>query len=150
MGIFGRKKRDFIEMLCGQAETTLEAVKALSDFIHNPSKDTGEKVEVLEEEADEMRRVLIDELNRAFVTSIDREDIFALSRAIDDIADYAKSTVEEMMLFNVATDDFLKKIAEGLLNASKDIVCAIKNLKDHPTVCSEHIIRAKKAVFMLS
>jgi len=27
---------------------------------------------------------LIDELNRTFVTPIDREDIFALSRAIDD------------------------------------------------------------------
>ncbi len=132
-------------MLCGQAEKTLEGVNALNDFIHNPSKETGERVEVIEEEADEMRRILIDDLLRAFVTSIDREDIFALSRAIDDVVDYAKSTVEEMMLFDVQTDDFLKKMAEGLLNASKDNVCAIKNLKEHPSVCSQHLIRAKKA-----
>lgn len=144
MGLFGKKK-DFIAMLCTQAETTLEGIKALNDFIHNPSKETGERVGAVEEEADEMRRVLIDDLNRAFITTIDREDIFSLSRAIDDVVDYAKSTVEEMMLFNVQTDEFLKKMAEGLLNAAKDIVCAIKNIKEHPTVCSEHLIRAKKA-----
>ena len=49
------------------------------------------------------------------------------------------------MLFDVQTDESLKRITEGLLNASKDIVYAIKNLKLHPSVCSEHLIKAKKA-----
>ena len=47
------------------------------------------------------RRILIDELNNTFITPIDREDLFDLSRHIDEILDYAKTTVDEIRLFNV-------------------------------------------------
>ncbi len=47
--------------------------------------------------SDEVRRILIDELLRTFVTPIDREDIFALSRAIDDVIDYANTTMDEVV-----------------------------------------------------
>ena len=38
-----------------------------------------------EVEADEVRRILIDELHNTFITPLDREDIFMLSLYIDDI-----------------------------------------------------------------
>jgi uncharacterized protein Yka (UPF0111/DUF47 family) len=41
---------------------------------------------------------LIDELNRTFITPFDREDIFALSRAIDDVLDYGYSTMSEIVI----------------------------------------------------
>lgn len=63
-----------------------------------------------EKEADEVRRILIDELNQTFVTPIDREDIFALSRAIDDILDYAYSTVDEMVVLQVKLNSFLQQM----------------------------------------
>ncbi len=144
MGIF-KKKRDFIQMLCAQAEKTTEGMKALYDFIHNPTEETGEKVKKIEAEADEMRRFLINELNKSFITPIDREDIFSLSRIVDDIVDYAKSTVEEMSLFEVETNQYFQKIAEALYHASEDILAAMRNLKKHPSICSEHLMRAKKA-----
>ena len=63
-----------------------------------------------EKEADEARRILIDELNRTFVTPFDREDIFALSRAIDDVLDYAYSTVDEMEILNVEPTAYMQRI----------------------------------------
>lgn len=143
--VFGKRTKDFIEMLIDQAKKSQECMTVLYEFMQNPSKETGEKIYRIEEEADELRRILIAELNRSFVTPFDREDIFALSRSIDDMVDYAKSTVEEMLLFEISTNEFMKKISEALLNAAKEIVLAITTLKPHPSVCSEHLIRTKKA-----
>jgi len=79
------------------------------------------------------------------VTPFDREDIYALSRAIDDMIDYAKSTVEEMTLFEAKSNDHLRRMAEGLCEAGKEIAAAIPLIMTHPNVCQQHIIRAKKA-----
>jgi predicted phosphate transport protein (TIGR00153 family) len=144
--LFFPPKRDFVKMLRTQAEKTCEGMKALHDFMQTPEESRGKLVMQLEEEADEMRRVLVDELNRSFVTPFDREDIFSLSRAVDDMVDYAKSTVEEMTLFGVTeSNDHMRKMTEGLHNAAKDIVASINSLLSHPGVCTQHLIRAKKA-----
>ncbi|MEK9145908.1 MAG: DUF47 family protein, partial [Elusimicrobiota bacterium] len=144
MIFFRKQKYDFYELLARQAEKTLEGLKALQEFIEDPSADKGFLVQELEKQADELRRILIDALNQSLVTPIDREDIFSLSRAIDDMVDYAKSTVEEMMLFQVPTDDFLKRMAKAILDAGEDIVAAVRALRNHPRVCEEQLIRAKK------
>jgi len=139
------KKKDFFKMLLEQAMKIEEGIVALLDFMNDPTEEKGKKVNILEEEADEIRKILVDELNRTFVTPIDREDIFSLSQTVDDILDYAKSTVEEMTLFQVKPDQYMKKMVEGLYNASKDITGAVRHLKEHPGVCAEHIVKARKA-----
>jgi hypothetical protein len=58
--------------------------------------------------------------------------------------DYAETTVEEMTILNIEPDDYIKKMVEVLYDATKDIVYAVKNIKDHPASCSEHIIKARK------
>ncbi|HAM35018.1 MAG TPA: DUF47 domain-containing protein [Elusimicrobia bacterium] len=143
--IFFPPKRDFVKMLKEQAEKTAEGLEALQEYVQDPTVEKGKKVMLLEEEADEMRRLLIEELNLSFVTPFDREDIYALSRAIDDMIDYAKSTVEEMTLFEAKSNDHLRRMAEGLCEAGKEIAAAIPLIMTHPNVCQQHIIRAKKA-----
>lgn len=144
MIFFRRQKYDFYKLLLQQAEKTLEGLHALKDYVEDPTQERGLRVQDIEKQADELRRVLIDALNQSLVTPIDREDIFALSRTIDDMVDYAKSTVEEMMLFEAKPDRFLKKMAGALQEAGVDIVAAVRALRDHPRVCEEHLIRAKK------
>ncbi len=143
--IFFPPKRDFVKMLKEQAEKTAEGMQALQDYVAEPTPERDKKVVRLEDEADVMRRLLIEELNLSFVTPFDREDIYALSRAIDDMVDYAKSTVEEMNLFEVKPNDHLKRMAEGLCEASQEIAAAIPLIMTHPNVCQQHIVRAKKA-----
>ncbi|MBI4057544.1 MAG: DUF47 family protein, partial [Elusimicrobia bacterium] len=139
-----RKRYDFFKMLLSQAQKTQEGLRALCDFFESPSAEKGMVVQDLEKQADDLRRSLIESLNQTFVTPIDREDIFALSRTIDDMIDYAKSTVEEMMLFNIHIDGYLKKMAEALYTASRDIVSAVKLLPTRSRSVTDHIIRAKK------
>lgn len=139
------KKIDFYKLLSDQAVKTQEGVAALVEFINNPTKENGVKVSQLEEEADEIRRILIDDLNRTFVTPIDREDIFSLSRTVDDVIDYAETTVEEMLILDIKTDVYIKQIVDILFDASKSVALAVKNIKEHPGVCIEHVIKAKKS-----
>lgn len=139
------KRFDFYEMLLAQARKSEEGLKLLCDFVQQPSEALGQRVEAVENEADELRRILIEALNRTFVTPFDREDIFALSRTIDDVIDYAKSTVEEMMLFQVQTNEHLKKMAEALYAAAQHITQAVEGLRHMPNGIQGHIIRAKKS-----
>lgn len=138
------KKRDFYKMLSDQALKVEEGMAALYDFMESPTEEKGLRVESIEKEADNLRRILIEELNLTFVTPIDREDIFALSRTIDDVCDYAKSTVEEMLLFEVESNAHLKKMAEILSSAAQDMAAAVGFMKSDPKAATDHIVRAKK------
>ena len=126
--IFGGKRHtDFFELLPAQAENTLEGCEALEQFL--AGKGAAEEVDRLEREADDIRRIIIDELNQTFITPIDREDIFALSGAIDDAMDHAKNSVKEMMVFEVQSNVHLRSMAALLHNGAEQIAAAIRHLK---------------------
>lgn len=137
------KKDTFVENLIKQAEFDVTGLEALVAFMKEPSEENATKVAKAEKEADEVRRILIDDLNHTFVTPFDREDIYALSRAIDDLLDYANSTVDEMMLLKISPDEHLKNMALLLLEAARELHFAMKCIQDHPYVAGDHARRAK-------
>lgn len=141
---FLKPKRDkFLELLIQQAEITLRGMVALEAYMKRTTEEQAAAVVQAEKDADEVRRILIDDLNRTFVTPIDREDIFALSRAIDDVMDYAYSTVEEMEILEVEPNDFLRRMVSLLHDAANEIHLAMLRLKENPGVAVEHATRAK-------
>ena len=144
MSIFSRKKPNrFLELLVKQAEFTVEGMQALLEYVKEPSEEVAQRVTQIEKEADEVRRILIDELNRTFVTPIDREDIFALSLTIDDVLDYAESTVEEMYLLDVKPNVYIERMVSLLTDAAREIYMGVTRLEDHPNVATDHSVRAK-------
>ncbi len=140
---FKPKPDKFLTLLRKQAEFTLQGVETLAAYLESPSPEGAKRLTQLEEEGDEIRRILVDELNRTFVTPIDREDIFALSRAIDDILDYAYSTVGEMDILEVQPNEHLVRIAAILVEATREIYVGVLRLADHPGVAEDHAVRAK-------
>jgi hypothetical protein len=141
--IFGRKEKvDFFELLLEQAEKTASGCQALVRFLEG--EGDAPTLERLEQEADDIRRVLIDELNKTFITPIDREDIFALSGAIDDVMDHAYNTVKEMQTFEVDSNRHLCKMAELLQRGSRHMVHAMRHLKKNPNVAVEYALKAKR------
>jgi len=140
---FGRKSKvDFYDLLLSQAEKTLGGCKALSSFLEG--EGDPEEVNRFEQEADDIRRILIDELNQTFITPIDREDIFALSGAIDDVVDHAKNTVKEMAVFRVMTNEHLRQMADLLQKGAEQLVASMRHLKNNPNVAAEYALRAKR------
>ncbi len=140
---FKPRQDKFIRLIIEQAAKTLEGMEALEEFMKDPSRETAKRVRKAEKEADELRRILIDELNRTFVTPIDREDIFALSRAIDDVLDYADTTVDEMTILDVQPTPYLRRMVSLLEDAATELHLAMLRLQGHPGVASEHAMRAK-------
>ena len=140
---FKPRQDKFLELLIQQAEMTLQGMDALELYMKKCSEKHAASVVAAEKDADEVRRILIDDLNRTFVTPMDREDIFALSRAIDDVMDYAYTTVEEMRIFEVEPNDFLRRMVSLLQDAAAEIHLAMMRLKENPGVASEHASRAK-------
>jgi hypothetical protein len=141
--IFQRRPNRFIERLREQAVIVVQGTEALLEYMDKPSKKNANRVQTLEKEADEIRRIMIDELNRTFVTPIDREDLFALSRAIDDVLDYAYSTTNEMDILAVLPNEYLSTMATMLHNSADEIRLAIERLELHPNVADAHALRVK-------
>lgn len=140
---FKPRPNNFLRLLQDQASLTLKGVELLKEYMDNQDPVVARQLTDTEKEADEVRRILIDELNRTFVTPLDREDIFALSRAIDDVLDYAYSTVDEMEILSVRPTPYTQRIASLLRDAAYEIDMAVQRLQDHPGVANEHAERAK-------
>lgn len=141
---FRKKPNRFIELLTQQARLTEEGMGALVAYFEKPTKRRAEVVDKLETEADEIRRILIDELNHTFVTPFDREDIHALSRAIDDMLDYAYTTVVEMSILDVEPNNYMREIGLLLTKSASEIHMAVQRLADHPSVALNHAVRSKQ------
>jgi len=141
--IFQRKSNRFLARLLEQSAIGVLGTQALIDYMDKPTKKNAANVRDLEKQADEVRRILIDELNRTFVTPIDREDLFGLSRAIDDILDFAYSTTNEMDILSVAPNEYLRQMAELLHNGAEEIHLAMERLEHHPGVADTHAVRVK-------
>jgi predicted phosphate transport protein (TIGR00153 family) len=137
------KEKNFYKMLADQASKTLEGIERLEVFVRNQNQETAKGVKDVEREADELRRILVEELHQTFVTPMDREDIYALSRTIDDIVDYANSTVDEMEIYDVASDDHLQEMVDILRKAAREINDAVTILETYPNIAMEHAVKAK-------
>jgi hypothetical protein len=139
---FKKRESVFIKLIHDQAALTLQGLEALKAYMAEDST-AAERLETSEKQADEARRILISELNKTFVTPFDREDIFSLSRTIDDVLDYAYSTVTEMEVLRVRPTPFMLRIASLLRDAAYELLMAVDRLELHPEVANEHAQRAK-------
>ncbi|MBN1221428.1 MAG: DUF47 family protein [Anaerolineae bacterium] len=145
LNFFKNKKEDvFISLLIQQAEITVEGIQLLQECIHHPNEESIEQIRAKEYEADEIRRILIDELHNTFVTPIDREDIFNLSLNVDEMIDYALTAVQEMNLLEVDADEHLEQMVALVRQEAEELAMAMQRLSANPRVAGDHAQRAKK------
>jgi uncharacterized protein len=141
--IFKKQQNVFLKLIHDQASLTLEGLEALKSFMISSDPASSALLSAKEKEADEARRILIDELNKTFITPFDREDIFLLSRTIDDVLDYAYSTVSEMEILKVEPTNYMQSMASILRDAAYELLMAVDRLENHPGVANDHAQRAK-------
>ena len=140
---FKRKEDKFQKLIEQQAALSFEGLRLLVKYLDTTDPEVAEELSLKEKEADELRRILIDELNRRFVTPFYREDIFALSRSIDDVVDYADTTVMEMVVLRVKSTPYMLRIASLLKDAAYEIMHGVQRLPKNPKVALDHAQRAK-------
>jgi predicted phosphate transport protein (TIGR00153 family) len=141
--LFRNRQNVFLKLIHDQAVLTLEGLEALKAYLASQEPAAAAQLVSKEKEADEARRILIDELNKTFITPFDREDIFSLSRTIDDVLDYAYSTVSEMEILKVEPTPYMQRMASLLRDAAYELSLAVDRLENHPGVSNDHAQRAK-------
>src|ERR1700761_4273406 len=100
----------------------------LSDYPDN--RNLAQDIRDCEHEGDRITHEILDRLNHTFVTPIDREDILALTSALDDIVDYIEEVADYLGLYKIeAPMDQAIRLAEVLGQAARLIAEAIPRLR---------------------
>lgn len=105
------KVPDFFTMLTEQANKVTHTVDLLVEYMEHNDPMIADELKQNVHEADLIKVRNLHELNDAFSTPIDREDIYRAIIALDDIVMYCKTTVHEMDVLDVKPDEFMRDIS---------------------------------------
>ena len=97
------KTTEFYDFFTRAGENMLATARlAEQRFREFPETSVGQKdVKELENRGDELTREIIDLLNTQYITPFDREDIYELAKAIDDVVDYIEHASELLGLYKL-------------------------------------------------
>ena len=119
------------EVACAVADGTTAPVEAHA------------QIDTIEQRGDALRGELVARLSGVLVEPIDREDLFRLSRSIDDVLDNLRDFVREWDLFKVeAADEFLS-LLDATANGVDDLHQAVKTIGRDPWQTSETAMASK-------
>jgi uncharacterized protein Yka (UPF0111/DUF47 family) len=111
---------DLLGMLRSQAALTTEGMETLVAWARGDA-EAGDRLRRLEHEADRKKGELRDRLTEAFSTPLEPEDLFELSRGIDEVLNSAKNIVGEAEAMRTAPDAAIAEMAAELAAGTKRI-----------------------------
>ena len=105
------------------------------------NKDKIARISEIETEADILTRDIFSELNKTFITPLDREDMQRVASKIDDIIDFMDGIGARFASYKITeTPPHTKQMAEELVKATKEVefmVAKLGNVKN-PKLMIEH------------
>ena len=125
-------EKEILTILDNLAIKAKETAEQLVNLLGNMDKSSQyqEEIKKLEREADELTRSIFAELNKTFITPLDREDIQRIASKTDDIIDYIEGIAGRIKSYHVvSTPPYMLEIAKELLNAIKEVELLISRLK---------------------
>ena len=103
--MFGLIPKDdkFFAMFREMSFNILEGAELLKDMLDNFTDPAASqrKIKEIEHKGDTITHEIIKKLNKSFITPFDREDIYALSSALDDILDLIDASSQRVVMYNV-------------------------------------------------
>lgn len=125
-----------------------EVVQVLKQFVAAEDSriqdELARQASELEHDGDQLRETLVGHLLQSLVTPFDREDINSLSRAVDDIADYAENTIKEIRLYGITPDSSIREMVATLADAGTAIRDAIQALSTDRLLAKQRAQDAKR------
>lgn len=121
---------DVLGLLRGQAAVTVEGMDSLVAWAHG-EPGAGDRVRESEHRADVCKRALREALTVAFTTALVPEDLFELSRSLDEILNSAKDTVREAEVMHTAPNRAIAQMTEQLAIGAGRLAEAFAALSDN-------------------
>jgi len=91
-----------------------------------------EKMGEIEVRGDSMRGELVARLSGVLVAPIDREDLFRLSRSIDDVLDNLRDFIREWDFFEITAAKAYLSLLDATADAIADLLCAVQAVAKDP------------------
>src|SRR5579864_919147 len=95
------RERQFFTLFRENAANLMEGLRVLSALLNSESDQFSvycKQLRDIEHRGDEVTHHVNRELNRTFITPFDREDIYALAAAVDDVIDLAEEVADTILL----------------------------------------------------
>jgi uncharacterized protein Yka (UPF0111/DUF47 family) len=118
---------DVIGLLRRQAAITVEGIDALVAWTGGEDA-AADRVRACEHRADDEKRELRRALTAAFVTPLEPEDLFELSRDVDEILNSAKDLVREAEVMGTRPDPAMAEMAGHLGDGVRRLEAAFASL----------------------
>ena len=136
---------DFYGLITTQAEQVCRSMEVFVQFMESGDMEVGNRVRAMEKEGDELKAKHMAILNKAFATPMDREDIYRAIVTIDEILNYAKTTVREIEALEIKPDEAMAKMARLICDGSYQLLEGYKKLASKPMDAETNAAAARKA-----
>ena len=132
--------------LAGQVAAAVEGARLARSAVRMeiPSEQARDLISVVEHQGDDERSQLVALLAESLVTPIDREDLFRLSRSIDDVLDNLRDFVREHDLHGADCHLIFPAMLDAIEVALENLGEAVEHLDDDPALASPGALAAKK------
>ncbi len=109
-----------------------EAAKILAEMVNDDNGDRMlyiKRIKEVEHACDDLMHKITTKLNKSFITPFDREDIYTLSVALDDICDYIDAGARAMVMYDIQnSNDHIRQLAEVIHKQSWQVHGAVSML----------------------
>ncbi|HET8758428.1 MAG TPA: DUF47 family protein [Solirubrobacteraceae bacterium] len=130
--LFAPREREYFDLFEEAGANIVRSAELLERMLEQwpDGAELARDVVVCEQEGDRITHDIIQRLNSTFVTPIDREDIYALASALDDIVDFIEETSDFLSLYRIeASMDKATEMAKILHQSTRAIAGAIPRLR---------------------
>jgi uncharacterized protein len=127
------QRKEFFDLYNQAAANTVAIARALVDLlVHGPngSQERIRDIKELEHEGDRLTHEVVDLLNRTFVTPFDRDDMYRLAGALDDICDHIDEAAGNIVGYGVTEiREAARDQGDVILRAATKLQEAIERLE---------------------
>lgn len=137
----------FTDLLLRQAEIATRAARSLgaAQTDERPTADVRAELVELEARGDDVRTTLLEELAHALTTPIDNEDLFRLSRSLDDVLDNLRDFAVELDMYGTEPHPRFVTPLDALAGGLEELCGAIERLSGGVAEVAGPARAAKKA-----
>jgi predicted phosphate transport protein (TIGR00153 family) len=131
------KDEKFFDLFEQLAKRLGRSAELLLELFENPStlSTTVAAIKEVEHQADELTRTVIERIDRAFVTPLDREDIHLLASRLDEVIDLVDGTARRAQMFHLTeVREPARRLAGIIVRASHHIEEAVTHIKKQKIV----------------
>jgi predicted phosphate transport protein (TIGR00153 family) len=137
------KERQFFVLFREDVANLIDGLRMLNELLNSSSDFTeqAKKLKDLEHQGDEITHRIIRELNATFITPFDREDIYALASAVDDVLDLAEEAADTIVLDGIEQiTPEARQMGDILIEIGQELVQAFAQLDTRKNII-QHVVR---------